>query len=68
MKAIVVMPFFDENGLHKIGDVIETASLNRYLDKYADKSAKKVEQTLEAETQIAEAETQMHKKRIKKNA
>lgn len=68
MKAIVVMPFFDENGLHKIGDVIETASLNRYLDKYADKSAKKVEQTLEAETQIAEAETQMPKKRIKKNA
>lgn len=68
MKAIVVMPFFDENGLHRIGDVIETASLNRYLDKYADKSAKKVEQTLEAETQIAEAETQMHKKRIKKNA
>ena len=68
MKAIVVIPFFDESGLHKIGDVIETASLNRYLDKYADKSAKKVEQTLEAETQIAEAETQMHKKRIKKNA
>jgi len=68
MKAIVVIPFFDENGLHKIGDVIETASLNRYLDKYADKSAKKVEQTLEAETQIAEAETQMPKKRIKKNA
>lgn len=68
MKAIVVIPFFDENGLHRIGDVIETASLNRYLDKYADKSAKKVEQTLEAETQIAEAETQMHKKRIKKNA
>ena len=68
MKAIVVMPFFDENGLHRIGDVIETASLNRYLDKYADKSAKKVEQTLEAETQIAEAETQMPKKRIKKNA
>ena len=68
MKAIVVIPFFDENGLHKIGEVIETASLNRYLDKYADKSAKKVEQTLEAETQIAEAETQMPKKRIKKNA
>lgn len=68
MKAIVVMPFFDENGLHRIGDVIETASLNRYLDKYADKSAKKVEQTLEAETQIAEAETQMPKKRIRKNA
>jgi hypothetical protein len=68
MKAKVVIPFFDENGLHRIGDVIETASLNRYLDKYADKSAKKVEQTLEAETQIAEAETQMHKKRIKKNA
>lgn len=68
MKAIVVIPFFDESGLHKIGDVIETASLNRYLDKYADKSAKKVEQTLEAETQIAEAETQMPKKRIKKNA
>ncbi len=68
MKAIVVIPFFDENGLHRIGDVIETASLNRYLDKYADKSAKKVEQTLEAETQIAEAETQMPKKRIKKNA
>ena len=68
MKAIVVIPFFDENGLHKIGDVIETASLNRYLDKYADKSAKKVEQTLEAETQIAEAETQMPKKRIRKNA
>lgn len=68
MKAIVVIPFFDENGLHRIGDVIETASLNRYLDKYADKSAKKVEQILEAETQIAEAETQMPKKRIKKNA
>lgn len=68
MKAIVVIPFFDENGLHRIGDVIETASLNRYLDKYADKSAKKVEQTLEAETQIAEAETQMPKKRIRKNA
>ena len=68
MKAIVVIPFFDENGLHRIGDMIETASLNRYLDKYADKSAKKVEQTLEAETQIAEAETQMPKKRIKKNA
>lgn len=68
MKAIVVIPFFDENGLHRIGDVIETASLNRYLDKYADKSAKKVEQTLEAETQIAEAEAQMPKKRIKKNA
>lgn len=68
MKAIVVIPFFDESGLHKIGDVIETASLNRYLDKYADKSAKKVEQILEAETQIAEAETQMPKKRIKKNA
>lgn len=68
MKAIVVIPFFDESGLHRIGDVIETASLNRYLDKYADKSAKKVEQTLEAETQIAEAETQMPKKRIKKNA
>lgn len=68
MKAIVVIPFFDETGLHRIGDVIETASLNRYLDKYADKSAKKVEQILEAETQIAEAETQMPKKRIKKNA
>lgn len=68
MKAIVVIPFFDESGLHRIGDVIETASLNRYLDKYADKSAKKVEQILEAETQIAEAETQMPKKRIKKNA
>ena len=68
MKAIVVIPFFDESGIHRIGDVIETASLNRYLDKYADKSAKKVEQTLEAETQIAEAETQMPKKRIKKNA
>lgn len=68
MKAIVVIPFFDENGLHRIGDVIETASLNRYLDKYADKSAKKVEQILEAETQIAEAKTQMPKKRIKKNA
>ena len=68
MKAIVVIPFFDENGLHRIGDVIETASLNRYLDKYADKSAKKVEQILEAETQITEAKTQMPKKRIKKNA
>ena len=68
MKAIVIIPFFDESGLHRIGDVIETASLNRYLDKYADKSAKKVEQILEAETQIAEAETQMPKKRIKKNA
>lgn len=68
MKAIVVIPFFDETGLHRIGDVIETASLNRYLDKYADKSAKKVEQILEAETQIAEAKTQMPKKRIKKNA
>lgn len=68
MKAIVVIPFFDESGLHRIGDVIETASLNRYLDKYADKSAKKVEQILEAETQIAEAKTQMPKKRIKKNA
>ena len=61
MKAIVIMPFFDENGLHKVGDVVETTFLNRYLGKYTEKTDKKVEQ-------ISEAETQMTKKRIKKNA
>lgn len=61
MKAIVNIPFFDENGLHKKGEVIETASLNRYLGIYAEKSAKTVEQNTEAETQTI-------KKRTKKNA
>lgn len=61
MKAKVIIPFFDENGLHKKGEVIETASLNRYLDGYAEKSAKTVDR-------ITEAETQTTKKRIKKNA
>lgn len=61
MKAIVNIPFFDKNGLHKKGEVIETASLNRYLGIYAEKSTKTVEQ-------ITEAETQTTKKRTKKNA
>lgn len=49
MKAIVKVPFFDENGLHKKGEVIETASLNRYLGIYAEKSAKKVDEVTEEE-------------------
>lgn len=31
MKAIVKAPFYDDKGLHRIGDVIETAVLDPFL-------------------------------------
>ena len=38
MKVTVKAPFYDDNGIHKIGDVIETASFDPFLmEKATDK-------------------------------
>lgn len=47
MKAVVRIAYFDENGLHKKGDIIETATLSKYLDKYAETPSDKAERTIE---------------------
>ena len=47
MKAVVKTAYFDENGLHRKGDIVETATLTSYLDKYAEIPSDKAERTIE---------------------
>ena len=47
MKAVVKIAYFDENGLHRRGDIVETATLTKYLEKYAETPSDKVERTID---------------------
>lgn len=47
MKAVVKIAYFDESGLHRKGDIVETATLTKYLDKYAETPSDNVERTIE---------------------
>lgn len=47
MKAVVRIAYFDENGLHRKGDIVETATLTNYLEKYAETPSDKAERTIE---------------------
>lgn len=36
MKAKVISPYYDLQGLHKIGEIVETEELNQYLEEVRD--------------------------------
>ena len=65
MKAVVKIAYFDENGLHRKGDIVETATLTNYLEKYAETPSDKVERTIETAKKTM-TEKPVEKKPVKK--
>lgn len=61
MKAVVKIAYFDENGLHKKGDIVETATLTKYLDKYAETPSDKAERTIETAKKTEEKKPKVEK-------
>lgn len=47
MKAVVKTAYFDENGLHRKGDIVETATLTNYLGKCAETPSDTAERMVE---------------------
>lgn len=49
MKVKAIKVFFDNNGLHKVGDIVEVESLDENLMKPIKESEKKAEKVYENE-------------------
>ena len=48
MKARVKAPFYNDSGIHKIGDIIETASIDPFLmEEIADVDKKEPKKVVE---------------------
>lgn len=51
MKVLVKAPFFDENGIHKKGEIAEVKSFRpEYMELVEEKKEPKVEKAVKADT------------------
>lgn len=65
MKAVVKTAYFDENGLHRKGDIVETATLTNYLEKCAETPSDKAERIVETAKKVTTKKPAV-KKTVKK--
>lgn len=52
MKVKVKVPFFDDNGIHKRGEVIETAMFNPFLMEEVEVKEAKEEKAVKAKKKV----------------
>lgn len=52
MRAVVKVAYFDNSGLHKVGEVVEVKKLNPYLKAIEPEKVKKVEEPTEETAEV----------------
>lgn len=63
MKVKVKAPFFDQNGIHKIGDICEVSQFRpQYMELVEEKKVKEIKESVD-ETPISEPEKAVKKPR-----
>ncbi len=63
MKIKVKAPFFDERGIHKVGEIVEVSSFRpEYMELVEEKKLKKIKESID-EAPVSEVETAVKKPR-----
>ena len=63
MKIKVKAPFFDERGIHKVGEIVEVANFRpEYMELVEEKKLKKIKESID-EAPVSEVETAVKKPR-----
>lgn len=63
MKIKVKAPFFDENGIHKVGEIVEVSNFRpEYMELVEEKKLKKIKESID-EAPVSEVETAVKKPR-----
>lgn len=63
MKIKVKAPFFDEKGIHKVGEIVEVSNFRpEYMELVEEKKLKKIKESID-EAPVSEVETAVKKPR-----
>lgn len=63
MRAVVKVAYFDNSGLHKVGEVVEVKKLNPYLKAIEPEKVKKVEEPTEETAEVKKVTKKTTKKK-----